>query len=394
MNEATAKDTMAGPDPDDRPQVAIGFVVDAAENSEIQRRLQWLQEVIRRDLEKDFPEFSWNFRLILRRDFPGDRPLDPLVLLEFGSELKIEYRLDFLLVLTSMPLMARFDQTVNGVPSNMLETGVVSMARPLENLEPERVDRAILALCRHILGHLWGLDHDEDSVMRPREFWNGDEPLDWSPEEKRQIRHYLQDIADPRLEETTQAASTAWRFYALLLRREGLSLARDIVLFRSWRMMLHLGRFTAATAVSIIFLFLSAEAWELGAAIRSSWLDLILVAVLFMATLSIYFGQNLQEVGRADRMMEQAARSRIVLFGTLLVGMASFWINLFLISLGIIAILPEQVLAGWAGLGGQSLPMVHFSKLMATFGILASSLGGNLEEEHDLKAVLIYTEET
>ena len=31
---------------------------------------------------------------------------------------------------------------------------------------------------------------------------------------------------------------------------------------------------------------------------------------------------------------------------------------------------------------------------MATFGILASSLGGNLEEEHDLKAVLIYTEET
>jgi hypothetical protein len=31
---------------------------------------------------------------------------------------------------------------------------------------------------------------------------------------------------------------------------------------------------------------------------------------------------------------------------------------------------------------------------MATFGILASSLGGNLEEEHDIKAVLVYTEET
>ncbi|HEB50105.1 MAG TPA: hypothetical protein ENI89_05805 [Desulfobulbus sp.] len=379
---------------DNRPQVAIGFLIDAEESREIRRHLQRLQDTICRDLEQDFPEFTWSFRLIQRRDFPRDRPLDPLVLLEFGSELKIEYRLDFLLVLTSMPLMARFDQTVNGVPSNMLETGVVSLARPLENLDPERVDRAILALCRHLLGHLWGLDHDEHSVMRPRESWTGDGPLDWSPEEKEQVRTYLKDIADPRLEETGQAASTAWRFYGQLLRREGLSLARDILLFRSWRMVLHLGRFTAATAVSIIFLFLSAEAWELGAAIRSSWLDLILAAVLLMATLSIYFGQNLQEVGRADRMAEQAARSRIVLFGTLFVGMASFWINLFLISLGIIFVLPENVLAGWAGLGGQPLPMVHFSKLMATFGILASSLGGNLEEEHNLKAVLIYTEET
>jgi len=44
--------------------------------------------------------------------------------------------------------------------------------------------------------------------------------------------------------------------------------------------------------------------------------------------------------------------------------------------------------------GSQSLPMPHFTKIMATFGILASSLGGNLEEEHDLKAVLIYEEET
>ena len=376
------------------PQVAVGFLIDAEENREIQFRLQRLQDTIRRDLEQNFPEFSWSFRLILRRDFPRQRPLDPLVLLEFGSELKIEYRLDYLLVLTSMPLMARFDQTVNGVPSNMLETGVISLARPLENLTPGQADRAILALCRHVLGHLWGLGHNEQSVMRPRESWTGDEPLQWNIEEKEQIRDYLRDIADPRLEETGQAAATAWRFYGQVLLRDWLSLARDIILFRSWRMVFHLGRFTAATAVSIIFLFLSAEAWELGAAIRSTWLDLILVMVLILATLSIYFGQNLQEVGRADRMMEQAARSRIVLFGTLLVGMVSFWINLFLVSLGIIFLLPDNVLAGWAGLAGQPLPMVHFSKLMATFGILASSLGGNLEEEHDLKAVLIYTEET
>jgi hypothetical protein len=74
--------------------------------------------------------------------------------------------------------------------------------------------------------------------------------------------------------------------------------------------------------------------------------------------------------------------------------MCSFWVNLFVISLGVIWIMPETVLAGWAGLDNQPLPIVHFARLMATFGILASAVGGNLEEEHDLKAVLIYSEET
>jgi hypothetical protein len=116
--------------------------------------------------------------------------------------------------------------------------------------------------------------------MRPREFWNDDGPLDWNEVELRQIREFLKDIADPRLEETGCAGKTRWRFYVQVLLRDGVSLARDILLFRS----------------------------------------------------------------------------RIILFGT--------------------------------------LPVFHFARLMATFGLMASALGGNLEEERDLKAVLIYTEET
>jgi hypothetical protein len=94
-------------------------------------------------------------------------------------------------------------------------------------------------------------------------------------------------------------------------------------------------------------------------------------------------------------MMEQAVRSRIVLFGTLTVGMFAFWVNLVILSTGIIYLLPDSVLCGWAGLGnGMELPVFHYAKLMATFGILASAVGGNLEEEQDIKAVLVYSEET
>jgi hypothetical protein len=376
------------------PLVSIGLVLNAGEPSEVREIVRWLRNTLEESLRHDLPGFTWTLPIIHRHDFPDERPQDPLALLEFGSDLKIEYGLDLVLAITSEPLLARFDQSVNGVPSVMLETGVLSIARQLDQGTPRYVRRSVLGLCRHVLGHLLGLDHSEDTVMRPREFWNAAEPLDWSIEEKKEIAAMLQDIADPRLEETANAAKTPLRFYAQVLLREGVSLAREILTFRSWMMILHLGRFTAATAVSIIFLFLSAEAWEMGAAIGSRWLNLTSFVVLILATLSLYFGQNLQGVGRADRMMEQAVRSRVILLGTLFVGLASFWINLFLISLGVISLLPDAVLVNWAGLAGKPLPMVHFAKIMATFGILASSLGGNLEEEHDLKAVLIYTEET
>ncbi len=369
-------------------------MLNAGEPSEVREIVRWLRDTLAESFRHDLPGFTWTLPIIYRHDFPVERPQDPLALLEFGSDLKIEYGLDLVLAITSEPLLARFDQSVNGVPSVMLETGVLSIARQLDQGTPRYVRRSVLGLCRHVLGHLLGLNHNEDTVMRPREFWNAAEPLDWNIREKKEIAAMLQDIADPRLEETADAASSPFRFHAQVLVREGASLAREILTFRSWMMILHLGRFTAATAVSIIFLFLSAEAWEMGAALGSRWLDLISFLILILATLSLYFGQNLQAVGRADRMMEQAVRSRIILLGTLFVGLASFWINLFLISLAVIYLLPDVVLISWAGLAGKSLPMAHFAKIMATFGILASSLGGNLEEEHDLKAVLVYTEET
>jgi len=372
--------------------LTIGCIIDAKEDISFINTIKCVIQRLREELKEDFPEFAWSFQLIQRKDFPVSSPLDPIELLEFGSGLKLEYGLDFMLVFTSLPLQARYNQVVNAVPSNMLETAVITLARILENRE-EHIYRAAIGLCKHTLGHLWGLEHTEDSVMKPLNLWTNEVNLSWREEEKKHILSYLQKIADPRLEETSLAKLSKFRFYLHVIKHEGISILRDILLCRSWLMMLHLGKFTAATAVSIIFLFLSAEAWEMGAAIRSDWVDVILAAVLIGATLSLYFGQNLHKVAYSDRIMEQAVRSKLVLFGTLLIGMFSFWLNLFVISLIIIYFLPHKVLLGWAGIH-PPLPIFHFAKIMATFGIMASALGGNLEEEKDLKAVLFYTEET
>jgi hypothetical protein len=125
----------------------------------------------------------------------------------------------------------------------------------------------------------------------------------------------------------------------------------------------------------------------------TNWVNVSSVVIIMLTTFSLYFGQNLHKIARSDKIMEQAVRSRIVLIGTLLTGIIAFWLSVFLFAIIIIYILPHKVLLNWSGLS-SSLPVIHYAKIMATFGIMASALGGNLEETEDLKAVLFYTEET
>ncbi|WP_456324303.1 hypothetical protein [Desulfonauticus submarinus] len=373
--------------------LTIGIIVDESETGEFNTLLHKIIGHLQKQLKKNFPQFKWVFSFLKRKDFPTSIPLDPLELLEFGASLKLDYNLDFALVFTSLPLKSRFNQIVNAVPSNMLETAVISMARIIEEDTNKQV-HGLLALCKHVLGHLWGLEHNANSVMQPHHIWTSAHKLSWSKEEKKHILSYLKDIADPRLEETSKGLKlSAFLFYLHVLKREGISILRDILLFRSWLMMLRLGKFTVATAISIIFLFLSAEAWEMGAAICPFWLNIGIGIILLAATLSLYFGQNLHKVAKSEKIKEQSVRSKLVLFGTLFIGITIFWLNLFLISTIIIYLLPQKILVGWAGIK-NNLPIFHFGKIMATFGILASALGGNLEEAQDIKAVLFYTEET
>jgi hypothetical protein len=95
--------------------------------------------------------------------------------------------------------------------------------------------KALLILAKYVLGHLWRLEHKNKTVMMERKFWGPEGLDDWDEAEKIQI---------------------------LVL------LIPDCIFFsKTLFMILHLGRFVTATAVSLMFLFLTAEAWEIGTAI-------------------------------------------------------------------------------------------------------------------------------
>ncbi|MDQ7031565.1 MAG: hypothetical protein Q9M37_02460 [Desulfonauticus sp.] len=348
-------------------------------------------EDLQRLLQREFQELNWEFVVIRRKDFPSGN--DVLELLEYGADLKLEYNLDFSLVLTELPLKSSFHQSVQAVPSAVLETAVISVSG-LEDSFPESERNRFCFLNQLILyclGKLWGLSN---SVILEKERKNLEKlSLTWSEEEKKDALAYLLKIADPRLEETGLGSKLgSFFFYLQVILREFPRILRDILVFRFWQMFLRLGKIMVTTAISIVFLFLSAEAWELGAALQTPWLNFALVIIILFSSLSLYFGQNLHRVASSHKLKEQAVRSKCVLFGSVLISMLGFWLGLFVLSLGVIYVLPAKVLLNWAGLR-DSLPCVHFAKIMATFGVAASALGGNLEETDDLKTVLFYSDE-
>ncbi len=366
--------------------ISIGLLYDIDEK-DLETIIFEISKILYKKFNDFFPKFNWIFEVLKRKHLPLGIPADPIDLLEFSSSIKLELNYDYVLIFTEKPLKNRFNDVVNAVPSNMLEVAVISISRFEEDIN------AIIGIVMHCLGHLWGLQHNENSVMKPLSFWRGELILNWSEDEKREIIKHLEAIADPRLEEINRKKINKLLFYIKLILKDGFHILIEILLNKSWLLMGRLGKFTVITVISIIFLFLSAEAWEIGAALSEPWVNLSIFFIIIISTLSLYFGQNLQKISKTDKIKEQAVRSQLIVIGTILIGILSFWLSLFIISTFIIFILPQKILIGWANLSGK-LPIVHYSKIMATFGIMASALGGQLEEEDDIKAVLYYTEET
>lgn len=340
-------------------------------------------------LRDQFPEFEWRFPRFERPLHGARGAVDPLPLLELGAEEKLLRRADYVLVVTATELVPRTRIFVTGVPSSPLEVAVLSTRRLMEHADPAD---GLAALALHLLGHLFGLSHDDVGVMAATTETDLLSCAPYPPAARAAVRARLAEAADARVEETGSRGSVSFYWRTLVGGWRGI--AADIAGNAPWRMPVHLGRYTAATAVTMVFLFLSAEAWELGAQLPPALLATGVLLVVLGASASLYLGQNLHQMGRVATRREQLARTHLVLWGSLLVGTASLWLTLLLIGLGAMALFPRAVFASWTGLPAEELSLLHHTAFMATLGVVAAAFGGNLEEEAEIKAVLLFDEET
>lgn len=342
-------------------------------------------------LTRQFPNFQWEVEFKHQHRFAPRGIIDPLLLLELGVQTKIIKNWDYAIVVVSNALLARSRVQTIGIPSSALETAVLSTA---ELDKGERFCDQTIALALHLLGHLWGLEHNQSGPMFPPENPQGLRLEPFSASEQTIIIDRLEEVADKRLEEQSKEwnpISFYWRaFWA-----DPKSILIDIWGYAPWRLPLRMGRLTAATAVSLIILILAAEAWEIGVNINVWGVAVGTVAALLMATTFIYAGQNLGQISRDVGWREQLTRTRIVIYGTVLAGMCAMWGVLFLVSWLTGLMLPNEVLIQWVKVERiTAVMLLRHAAFMALLGILAGALGGNLEEEDRIKTELLYDEET
>ena len=375
------------------PLVHIGLVL-AADLRDFDTTTAYEQTAVSLEtmLRQQFPTFRWQVDFVNRNQYAPRGALDPLPLLTFGVQEKIMHHWDYALMVVPNALRPRERVHTVGIPSSALETAVLSSADLDEN-SPHFCDHMV-ALALHLLGHLWGLEHNDSGPMQPPENLRELDLQPFSEDQQAIIVDRLDEVADKRLEEQTKHWNR-FTFYWRAFWADPKSILIDIIGYAPWKLPLQTGRLTAATAVSLLILLLAAEAWEVGVNLSLPLLAISTFFTLIVATAFIFAGQNLGQISRDVGWREQLTRTRIVIFGTLLLGMVALWLLLFAVTFFIGWLMPNEVLSGWIGEASLSYrQLAHHAAFMAILGVLAGALGGNLEDEGEIKAELLYDEET
>ncbi len=369
-----------------RPEVVVGWLLGAdLRDPELLAAYELARERVRELLAEALPEFEWKSPYAERRVHLPRGGLDPVGLLEMGVDEKLHRRWDFAIVIVPNELIPRHRPYALGLSSRALEVAVLSTSRLSTG---ERLVEEITALALHFLGHLFGLEHAGAGPMRPVLEPGDLVPEPYRPGEIAQIRAYLKRVVITRLEEESERWN-AVSFYLETLRQDPGSVFRQVLEHAPWRLPLYLGRFTAAAAVSTVYLVITSDAWALAASLPPAGIvGFTLVALLF-STFFLFHGQDLGRLGHERTWREQLARTRIVLFLTLGLGMLSLWALVFALTLVAGAAFPRSLLVQWAGRDAV-LPFAGFS---AALGVVAAAMGGNLEEEAEIKAELFIDEE-
>jgi len=372
------------------PLVSIGWVLAADERGpEVLEAYMHARQLVQDIMAIQFSSFRWEMPFVERRIHQPFGALDILPLLEVGAQEKVENSWDYAIVVVPNELIPRHRVFTLGAPSSALEVGVMSSARLPHD---ERLADCLAALALQLLRHLWGLARNGNGSMvvpADGEVLSGAE---YTEEEKSAIMDRLVEVADQRLEE--KGGRLGWlSFHWHSFKADPAAILADTWSYSPWRLPFQMGRLTAASAVTLLVFLLAAEAWEVGVNLGWPTLGGAAVGSVLGSTTFIYLGQNLGEVSREVGWREQLARTRIVLLLMLFTGMAALWCVLLCISYSAALLVPADVVTAWVGFQAGWQDLLRHSAFLASLGVFAAALGGNLEEEDEFKARLFCDDE-
>lgn len=390
--------------------IEIGWLIagdlDAADREAVtsaQRRVQQL-------LEQFLPEFQWHLPLVHRENHAIELRVEPTQLLDHAVVERSANHWDIAIVISGVDLVSYHKPYALAVVSGALDAVVISTTRldprvsdynATSEYRVEAMTRRIASLVLHAIGHLNGLDHVEDRknfLFDIDDCSDLDELQYFSEEQTEQMKHFLAEIADVRLEEEhrNRQIHPVW-FYVRSCWINRRDILQAVWQAKPWQFPFRLSRLTVAALSTMLIMLLTAESWDLG--IHQSWKNVLTMSVLVIVGTTSYVvaRQRLLLRRGAKRLTEQTATSNIATLAIVASGMIATFVAVLLLALLVMLLLFDPVLAArWAEDLKRPVTLGDYFILgafVASLALSVGALGASFEGQHYFRHVTFVDEE-
>jgi hypothetical protein len=341
------------------PDVQVGVVNAPTISDEL---IAGLVDDIRGELEARFPDVRWVFQLL--DDGLVEPPAEDSEIVGAARQLLLARAWDLVVVLTDLPLMVvRRPVVAHASPTH----GVAVLSVPaLGTLAVRRRLRdAVLRLLGALLGEAGddGADGRTDAARRRRI--------------GSRLRELGSDVEGqaPTLRFTTRVFTGHLRLLFGMVRAN-----------RPWQLAARLSRALAAAAAAGVFALVTPDIWSLASALGWQRLTVVSMASVVAIGLTLIVGARLWE-----RVTDPRTRQQIVLFNiattaTVVIGVAAFYVALFVLSLlaGLLLVVPSR-LADAIGHPVTFRDYVEVAWLTSSLATVGGALGAGLESDEAVR---------
>ncbi len=200
------------------------------------------------------------------------------------------------------------------------------------------------------------------------------------------VRHRIASLAAPIRAVEPAGDDVDLRFVAAVVRGNLRLLAGMVRANRPWRLTVRLSRALAVAAGAVAFAIVTSELWVLANAL--SWLRLLVLNVLSVGATVLWLivSHHLWEVRRGPGSREQTVLFNVATTLTLLLGAASLYAGLFVLTFGAAAlVIPAGVVGKALGHPADVGSYAALAWMASSLATIAGGLGAGLESDEAVR---------
>jgi hypothetical protein len=341
------------------PDVRVGVVIAPAISDEL---TAGLVDDIREELEARFRDVRWALQLL--DDGLVEPPADDSEIVGAARQLLLARAWDLVVVLTDLPLsLARRPVVAHASPTH----GVAVVSVPA--LGTLAVRRRLRDAVLRLLGALLGEARDEGTDGRS-------DAARW-----RRIGSRLRELGSevggqaPLLRFTTRVFTGHLRLLFGMVRAN-----------RPWQLAARLSRALAAAAAAGIFALVTPDIWSLASALGWQRLTVVSVGSVVAIGVTLIVGARLWERVADPRTRQQIMLFNIATTATVVIGVAAFYVALFVLSLlaALLLVVPS-LLADAVSHPVTFRDYVEVAWLTSSLATVGGALGAGLESDEAVR---------